>query len=161
MSKFGIRVPFEGSYLWVLSDKQEVLLYETKEEAEEAAKIWKEYTVQRFPEKPANDLEMDLYRSVKLCDKTKKYKYAQNLYAALCNNAFYKTKEETPWTCSWRYAGGILARMVGEGDYIDYYCSGIAREDRKDMVPEGVVTKEVAQDLKELGWYVCEEYPLD
>lgn len=158
MSKFGIKVPFEESFLWVVSDSNgEILLFDTKEEAEEAAKIWKKYTVERFRQKPPN-LEMDLYRSEKICEKVKDYKYAQSLYAALCNNAFSKSSKE-PWSCSWRYAGGIVAKMRGEGDYLDFYCSSFDRHDSD--VGEGYVSPEVAEDLEEIGWRCIEDFYKD
>ena len=98
--------------------------------------------------------------------------YAQNLYAAMCNNDFIKRemwqilKEET-WSCSWRHSGGIVADMQEKGDYIDWYCSGIGNKeagfgldhcqpttdpDGRDYVPEGVVTEEIELDLNRLGW---------
>ena len=88
--------------------------------------------------------------------------YAQNLYAAMCNmtwqsREFWQEMKGETWSCSWRHSGGIIADMREEGDYIDWYCSGI----RNDMdpetpagpyVPEGVVTEEVELDLNRLGW---------
>ncbi|NDI21048.1 MAG: hypothetical protein EBY85_07125 [Burkholderiaceae bacterium] len=40
--------------------------------------------------------------------------YAQNLYAAMCNNSFIRLEvvpilTEKEWSCSWRYAGGVVA----------------------------------------------------
>jgi hypothetical protein len=91
--------------------------------------------------------------------------YAQNLYAALCNNEFVKNdvwpllKGDT-WGCSWRYAGGIIADIREEGDYIDWYCSGTTREELNgvggDYVREGEVTDQIRQDLKSIGWIVCD-----
>jgi hypothetical protein len=94
--------------------------------------------------------------------------YAQNLYAAMCNRDFIKNdvwpvlKNET-WSCSWRHAGGIIADMRKQGDYIDWYCSGIGdglgngdEDGVKGYVPEGVVTDEIYKDLKELGWNVVD-----
>lgn len=77
--------------------------------------------------------------------------YAQCLYAALCNNEFQRQavwpllKGET-WSCSWRYAGGIIADMQEKGDYMDWYCSG----------GEGMVDEEIREDLFKLGWRVVE-----
>ena len=71
------------------------------------------------------DLEQDLLKTTYIIDKCKNSEtYSQNLYAAMCNNLFYKNDEE--WSCSWRYAGGLVAdlRNMGE-DYLDWYCSGI------------------------------------
>ena len=88
--------------------------------------------------------------------------YAQNLYAAMCNNDFQKNEvwpqlKNQTWSCSWRYAGGIVADMRQEGDYIDWYCSGIQGEPDADWVdlghvPEGTVTDEIQEDLLKLGW---------
>lgn len=88
--------------------------------------------------------------------------YAQNLYAGLCNNEF--TKRETwallkdeRWSCSWRYAGGIIANIRQDGDYMDWYCSGIQSADETGYVPESIVTEEIKDDLYELGWMVIED----
>lgn len=92
------------------------------------------------------DLRTNEYIINKVCASND---YGQKLYAALCNNEFIKhemwqiLKDET-WSCSWRYAGGILADMLEEGDYMDWYCSG----------NEGNVDKEIENDLYDLGWIV-------
>lgn len=98
--------------------------------------------------------------------------YAQNLYAALCNNDFQKNDVftilcEDTWSCSWRSAGGIIADIRCEGDYMDWYCSGLgtgydAENDAeiartKGYVSEGQVTDEIREDLKKLGWHVVTE----
>jgi hypothetical protein len=89
----------------------------------------------------------------KVCDSDA---YAKDLYSALCNNEFQKLevipilKNET-WSCSWRYAGGIIAHMCKAGDYIDWYCAG----------GEGSVTDQIRQDLKALGWIVINEINLE
>jgi hypothetical protein len=110
-----------------------------------------------------DNLEYDLRSTKWICDKTKSTKtYAQNLYAALCNqdwqrNDVWPLLKDQRWTCSWRYAGGIIADMREEGDYIDWYCSGIQGEPDEDWVdlghvPEGTVTDEIRKDLFKLGW---------
>ena len=58
-----------------------------------------------------------------------------------------------PWSCSWRYAGGILAELRFEGDYMDWYCSGIGYDHDSGYVSEGIVTEEIRNDLAQLGWY--------
>ena len=111
-----------------------------------------------------NNLEYDLRSTKWICDKAKASEfYAQNLYAAMCNQDWQKNdvwpllKGET-YSCSWRYAGGIVADMVERGDYIDYYCSGIRGEQGIDyeppltFVPEGTVTEEIREDFFKLGW---------
>jgi hypothetical protein len=106
------------------------------------------------------NLELDLFKSNKIVEKCKDKIYAQNLYAALCNNVFLKGGYQ--WTCSWRTSGGIIAdlRSCGE-DYIDWYCSGIGVKDDSGLMHEGCISSEVYTDLSELGWaiepYDCAE----
>lgn len=109
-----------------------------------------------------NNLEYDLRTTDLIIDKAKSSDvYAQNLYAALCNNDFIQPEnswdilKEEYWHCSWRYAGGIIADIKEEGDYIDWYCSGIGGEHRQTgYVSEGIVTAEIKADLKQIGWVV-------
>ena len=123
------------------------------------------------PEWQKNNLEYDLRSTDWILEKVRSSEtYAQNLYAAMCNMQFVR-KEIVPylrqgdqdlWSCSWRHSGGIIADMRQEGDYIDWYCSGIRGGDfddavdvpyeQKKFVPEGTVTEEIEQDLFKLGW---------
>jgi hypothetical protein len=114
-----------------------------------------------------NNLEYDLRSTDWICAKAKDSEaYAQNLYAAMCNNDFQKNEmmpilKGQTWGCSWRHAGGIIADMREEGDYIDWYCSGIkgdggSDKEPSDFVGEGHVTDEVRADLKKLGWVVVD-----
>ena len=111
-----------------------------------------------------NNLEYDLRSTKWICDKAKASDaYAQNIYAALCNQDWQRNevwpllKGET-YSCSWRYAGGIVADMREQGDYIDWYCSGIRGEQGIDYEPpltfvsEGTVTEEIREDFFKLGW---------
>ena len=114
-----------------------------------------------------NNMEYDLRSSELMCANARASDtYAQNLYAAMCNNDFQKLavvpilKEET-WGCSWRHSGGIIADMLGKGDYIDWYCSGIGEglgngdpDHVKGYVPEGMITDEIRNDLQRLGWAI-------
>lgn len=89
------------------------------------------------------NLEKDLHKSDEVEEKIKNIEYAKNLYAALCNNVF--VKNDTEWSCTWRYAGSIVAKLRWKNeDYLDFYCSG----------NEGSITPEVQQDLENLGWTV-------
>ena len=110
-----------------------------------------------------DNLEYDVRSTKWICDKTKSTKtYAQNLYAALCNqdwqrNDVWPLLKDQRWSCSWRYAGGIVAHMREEGDYIEWYCSGIQGEPDESWVdlghvPEGTVTDQIREDLFRLGW---------
>lgn len=88
-----------------------------------------------------HSLERDLLKSDFIEKKVQDDQYAKDLYAALCNNRFIK--EDKEWSCSWRYAGGIVAQLRWKNEcYIDFYCSGY----------EGSITEEINQDLEALGW---------
>lgn len=129
------------------------------------------------PKVKEDNLEWDLVTTDWILDKVRSNKsYAQNLYAAMCNNEFTKREmwpilKEQKWSCSWRYAGGIVADMRQEGDYIDWYCSGMGGlnrefdgdetneqwQTRTGYVPESVVTEEIENDLHKLGWLVIKD----
>ena len=148
------------------------------------------------PEFRKNNMEYDLRSTEWILEKVRASEvYAQNLYAAMCNNDFQRVEVENTaenlvdvlkdglptWSCSWRYAGGIIADMREDGDYIDWYCSGI-RDNRemdddqfqqltkeqqeryiitKDFVGESVVTDEIQEDLLKLGWKVILDENVD
>ena len=108
------------------------------------------------------DLEADLLKTEWIRYKcTINNVYAQNLYAALCNNIFIKDKDE--WTITWRGAGGIVSSLIKDdtrydlyshrtGDYLDWYCSGASAGSIAGYVEEGFVTSEISNDLLNLGW---------
>jgi hypothetical protein len=124
------------------------------------------------------DLERDLLKSDYIVNKAQtKKSYAQNIYAALCNMRWCKISGESAedtlsilkedlWSCSWRHSGGIVSNILEEGNYLNWYCSGIgtseieyglgsdtsSSRDNTDYVAEGVVTDEIANDFKQLGW---------
>ena len=111
-----------------------------------------------------DNLEYDLRSTEWILEKVRASdSYAQNLYAAMCNNEFQKLDvwpilKDQRWSASWRGAGGIVADMREEGDYIDWYCSGIMQEGHyiEGYAPESVVTNEIREDLKKLGWIVVD-----
>jgi len=86
----------------------------------------------------------------------------------MCNNDFIRNDvwpilQEQTWSASWRSAGGIVADMLGKGDYIDWYLSGMGsglgngdEKGTKGYVPESHVTDEIREDLLKLGWIVVE-----
>ena len=160
----------------------------TPEEAEDMIKFyrgWQEKTdiEEQTEEYKVNNMEYDLRTSDYIAEKCKDEFYAQNLYAAMCNREFVKNDvwprlKDERWSCSWRHAGGIIADIQQEGDYIDWYCSGIrgplSEEDKLDMtqeqiddynyrstkiVGEGHVTDEIRNDLLKLGWIVIDDEP--
>ena len=122
----------------------------------------------------STNLDYNLEKDIQACEwMLKKVQdsetYAQNLYAAMCNNVFQRNEvwprlRDEYWSCSWRAAGGIVADLRGQGDYIDWYCSGIMGVGEADSfqgyVSESTVTDEIRQDLFAIGWTV-EPYPDD
>ena len=121
------------------------------------------------------DLVEDIYRDNEVLDKIRtRDDYAQNLYAAWCNMQWCKKElwptlrqdpEKDLWTASWRGSGGIIAQFRKQGDYMDWYCSGMGGVATYDLeegdaymakmkyVPEGTITDEIATDLDRLGWF--------
>ena len=69
------------------------------------------------PKNRENNLEYDLLTTDWILEKVRNSEsYAQNLYAALCNTSSQKSElvailKDEQWSCSWRYAGGIIADM--------------------------------------------------
>lgn len=167
--------------------KQVELGEKTMEQVQEMVDFYKSHR-QMVQEREAteewreNNMEYDLRSTLWICDKVKSDDvYAQNLYAAMCNNEFQRNDmmpilKDQKWSCSWRHAGGIVADMQEQGDYIDWYCSGIrdtgplddeaynalTKEQQeiylrnKSFVSESVVTDEIRSDLKKLGWLVLD-----
>jgi hypothetical protein len=147
------------------TDKDAIAMLEFYDSMDEHKKM-----TEQDPKWRKNNLEYDLRMNEYITKKCLKPKYAQNLYAALCNNDFVKNevwpilKGET-WSCSWRYAGGIIADIRVEGDYIDWYCSGIGgglgngdEDGSIGYVAEQVVTEEIREDLRSIGWLVVESH---
>ena len=91
------------------------------------------------------NMEADMKVSPVILEKVKDQMYAVNLYRILCNNEFTCPDKKEPWSCTWRYAGGLVAelRNIGE-DYMDFYCSG----------NESSIDTEIEEDLQNLGWTV-------
>jgi hypothetical protein len=130
------------------------------------------------PKWQKDNMEYDLRSTDWILEKVRNSEsYAQNLYAAICNNDFVKAEmwpllrmdpDKDLWSASWRSAGGIVADMRQEGDYIDWYCSGMGGlnreyegnetneewQKRTGYVSESVVTEEIEKDLYKLGWVV-------
>lgn len=174
-----------------MSFQKEGAIKRAKEKGEELSEDYlsyfetaKERHDARFedPQAKIDNLEYDLLTTDWILEKVRECDiYAQNLYAAMCNRDFQKLEvlpvlKDQRWSCSWRYAGGIIADMQQKGDYIDWYCSGIRgdkltdeeianlSEEQKEYylqaeayVGEGVVTDEIQADLKRLGWVVLDD----
>jgi hypothetical protein len=85
--------------------------------------------------------------------------YAQNLYAALCNNEYvpqdvWGILKNIHWDCTWRYAASLVAEIREDDSYIDWYCSGTGFQgtDFTGFVEESYVTEEVEYDFNQIGW---------
>lgn len=175
--------PERGSFHIDCEMKQVEEGLKTPEKAQEMIEFYKSWDQNRkeleaTDEWKKDNMEYDLRSSEKMCNKAKLDEaYAQNIYAALCNNEFQKNDvwpllSDKRWSCSWRSAGGIVANMVEKGDYIDWYCSGIKGDElvedeqfnqmskeqqeyfllSKRFVNESVITEEIRQDLFDIGW---------
>jgi hypothetical protein len=111
-------------------------------------------------QKKSFNLERDLRSTWWIVEKVQsKEVYAQNLYASLCNNEFapkdtWGLLQNIRWSCTWRYAGGIVADIRGEGDYLSWYCSGIHDESDAGFVGEGIIVPEIKTDLENIGWLI-------
>jgi len=75
--------------------------------------------------------------------------FATLLYGALCNTVWRHKATGTPWRCSWRHAGGVVAGLRCSGDYLDWYCSK----------GEGLVDVQVLAEFSVLGWELAEAEP--
>jgi len=109
------------------------------------------------------DLEKEMKEDAIVIQYLQDKEIATDFYRALCNmrwkkkdnrsleeQTFDKLKgENNIWSCSWRYAGGIIADIRNAHytrgnleDYIDYYCSG----------QESQVTELVKECFYRMGW---------
>ncbi len=102
----------------------------------------------RVEPKPAT-LEHDLGASARIRALVRSNLFAALLCGALCNTQWKHTASGAEWSCSWRSAGGIVAALRGEGDYLDWYCS----------TGEGLVDEQVLAEILALGWELVEAEP--
>jgi len=179
--------PDRGTFQAIAAQKRAEEGEDSAESAADTVEFYKTANQRRReqeqdPEWQKNNMEYDMRTADWMVAKVRASEaYAQNLYAAMCNQDFQRNdvwpvlKNET-WSASWRYAGGIVADMRGEGDYMDWYCSGIQGElsaeelaemtveqqerhhwYKQNFVGESVVTVEIRADLLKLGWTVINE----
>lgn len=82
-------------------------------------------------------------------EQVKEEDFARKLYDCLCNTIWFNKHTGDIYSCSWRYAGGLVAdlRNVGE-DYIDFYCNGFSGE--------GAYHEEIYSGLEKFGYKAVE-----
>jgi len=96
-------------------------------------------------------LERDLGLSARIRGLVGGELFATLLYGALCNTLWRHKATGTPWSCSWRHAGAVVADLRCQGDYMDWYCS----------MGEGLVDEQVLAEIGALGWELAEAKPPD
>lgn len=106
------------------------------------------------------NLERDIRSTHWIISKVRRQEiYAQNLYAALCNNQYcpkdvWGILSNINWDCTWSYAAEMIAEIREDDSYIDWYCSGtgFAGTDFTGFVEESYVTDEIQNDFDQIGW---------
>ena len=115
------------------------------------------------------DLEEDMNSSTWFVTKVQDSRvYAQNLYAALCNNNFapkdmWAILKNLTWNCTWRYAADMVADIRHDNSYINWYCSGTGFRgtDFAGFVEESYITEEIHSDFDTIGWIVITTHYYD
>jgi len=68
------------------------------------------------------------------------YKFAELIYSALTNMIWRNGDQQ--YSATFRYVGGFIADIRGEGNYMDWYCCSF----------EGQVHPDIAEKLLTKGW---------
>lgn len=109
---------------------------------------------------PVFNLERDIKKTWWMVEHIRTNEvYAQNLYAAFCNNQFgpydvWAILKNVTWECSWSYAANMVAE-IREDLFDRWYCSGVQLIN-PDFVPESVIVPTIERDLEKLGWLVVD-----
>lgn len=72
----------------------------------------------------------------------------KQIWSSLANVDWYKPTTHDSASYSFRAAGDLIAAIRGEGDYMDWYCSG----------PYPEITDEIRRSLKKEGW-IADDMP--
>lgn len=86
-------------------------------------------------------------------EQIKDVKFANKLYANLCNLVWYDYINDIVFSLSWRGAGGFVAGIRNtllntNEDYMDFYCAG----------DEGIVDEEIEKLFNENGIILFENF---
>ena len=93
--------------------------------------------------KPNQNLLEIIKKDEELLEKVKDIDFAKNLYSSLSNTIWYNNVTKDIYSCSWRFAGGLVAELRNNNeDYLDFYCSG----------GEGNYYSEVYKIFKKFGY---------
>lgn len=68
--------------------------------------------------------------------------FCKQIWSSLANVTWKHKKSYIEYAESFRYAGGLIAEIRGEGDYMDWYCSG----------EYATVCDEIKKALAKKGW---------
>lgn len=102
-----------------------------------------------------NDTDLiDRVKNSSFLGRFKEESFAQNFYAAFCNNEYAVDDTDVIASYSWRSSGGIVAEIrslvnILNEDYMDWYCSGMCVSG--GFVLEGVLTEEMDSCLRQIG----------
>ncbi len=115
------------------------------------------------------NLERDIKISDSIVDRVRRdVIYAQNLYAALCNNTYqpedaWGILSNIKWECTWLASANIIAEIRQKEEYTTWFCSGsgIMIEDIAGFVEESYVTEEIEHDINSIGWLLLSRKFLD
>lgn len=91
---------------------------------------------------PEPSLERDLVASVRILNRCRSVLFARLLYEALCRTEWIHQASGTRWWTGGRSAGDLVARLRGEGSYLDWYGSE----------GEGQVDEVVLAEIEVVGW---------
>jgi hypothetical protein len=113
------------------------------------------------------NLERDIRYTIWMVDKIRKHEvYAQNFYAALCNNS-YQPKDtwgilkNIHWECTWRYAAEFIADLREDQHSLCWFCSGAMISEKSGYVEESYVTEEIENDIDSIGWILTSKKFID
>ena len=82
------------------------------------------------------DIEFLFINEIKSSDD-----FCEDLWSSMAN-VEWLNKDGSEFSCTFRYAGGLIADIREEGSYMDWYCSG----------EYATVSEEIENKMKSIGW---------
>lgn len=74
-------------------------------------------------------------------DMSQSEEFCERIYSSI-TNVTWRNRDDDTASYSFRAAGDMIAAILGEGDYMNWYCSA----------PEGRVDADIASQLAVHGW---------